>query len=319
MAAGEPVVISPVAPRVSFIMPARNEERFIGSSIASIRAYCPPELLCEIIVVDHGSTDRTRDIAAAAGAVVLQPTVATIAALRNAGARVAKGNTYVFLDADVTLTEAWHAGADAVLRRVLQEPMCISGFNCDAPDSGNWFLKYWFRELAKEQSPVAIGSAHLIMAKALFDRMGGFDASLQTGEDYALCTRARSMDAQILPQASLRTIHHGYPVTISAFVRRERWHGLGDVASVRRALRSKVVWMTAVFLGLHLGFLSTAFIAPIGAAISLVLLLGLLYVSVRVRFRGMRGIAILVAMTFFYLYYCGRSLSFFQVHARGSR
>lgn len=56
--------------RVSVVIPALNEEEPIGDVVRAV----PREIACEVIVVDNGSTDRTAEVARAAGArVVAQP------------------------------------------------------------------------------------------------------------------------------------------------------------------------------------------------------------------------------------------------------
>jgi glycosyltransferase involved in cell wall biosynthesis len=308
-----------LTPQLSFILPARNEERFVGMAIESIRRFCPPELLCDIVLVDHGSTDRTREIASAAGAIVLRPSVETVAALRNAGAKVAKGNIFIFLDADVTLTEAWEAGIRETLALVAEPPLALSGSNCDAPDTDNWFLRYWFREMARDEKPGSLGSAHMIVPRELFEKLNGFDESLRTGEDPDLCDRTKALGSAVIPRPSLRVIHHGYPVTVRAFVRRERWHGGGDLVSLQRAAASKVVWMTVIFIALHVAIIAGLFVSPALALVALALLLAHLRLSVRIRFKRMRGMAAVRAMAIFYLYYFGRGLSFIHNRERGAR
>lgn len=54
--------------RVSVVIPARNEEAAIGRVLADV----PRALVTEVIVVDGGSTDRTREVAAAHGARVIR-------------------------------------------------------------------------------------------------------------------------------------------------------------------------------------------------------------------------------------------------------
>lgn len=53
--------------RVSVVIPTRNEEKAIGRVLSDL----PRELVTEVLVVDGGSTDRTREIAAGQGARVI--------------------------------------------------------------------------------------------------------------------------------------------------------------------------------------------------------------------------------------------------------
>jgi glycosyltransferase involved in cell wall biosynthesis len=86
---------------LSIIVPAHNEEAFIRQTLRALdtaaRAAGVP---FEIIVVDDASTDRTAAIAAAQGARIVGADVRQIAAARNVGARAARGDRLVFVDAD---------------------------------------------------------------------------------------------------------------------------------------------------------------------------------------------------------------------------
>lgn len=55
-------------PRVLVIMPALNEEEAIGLVLAEL----PPDLVDQVVVCDNGSSDRTGEVAAAAGAHVVR-------------------------------------------------------------------------------------------------------------------------------------------------------------------------------------------------------------------------------------------------------
>src|SRR5918992_1922379 len=83
--------------RISVVIPALNEEAAIGSVVGEV----PRQLVHEIVVVDNGSTDRTAEVAAAAGArVVSEPRRGYGAACR-AGALAARdADVLVFLDGD---------------------------------------------------------------------------------------------------------------------------------------------------------------------------------------------------------------------------
>lgn len=55
-------------PRISVLMPVRNEERYIEGSLGSVLAQDYPEELVEVVVADGRSTDRTRELVNSLGA-----------------------------------------------------------------------------------------------------------------------------------------------------------------------------------------------------------------------------------------------------------
>src|SRR5262245_4984470 len=90
--------------RVSVVIPAFNEELLLGKTLASVRAsmaaFEEAGWESELIVCDNNSTDRTADIARAAGATVGLEGGDQIARARNRGAAAALGDWLVFVDAD---------------------------------------------------------------------------------------------------------------------------------------------------------------------------------------------------------------------------
>ena len=83
--------------RVSVIIPALNEEESIGSVVRAM----PWSEIAECIVVDNGSTDRTAEIARAAGArVVNSPRGYGQACAAGARAAMISSDVLVFLDGD---------------------------------------------------------------------------------------------------------------------------------------------------------------------------------------------------------------------------
>ncbi len=84
---------------ISLCMIARNEEPFLAECLRSVRG-----VVSESIVVDTGSTDRTKLIAAESGAKVLDfPWCDDFAAARNVGVEAATGTHILVLDADERL------------------------------------------------------------------------------------------------------------------------------------------------------------------------------------------------------------------------
>jgi len=84
--------------KVSIVLPAKNESAAIGQTLAQIQQL---QLAHEIIVVNDGSTDQTKQVAESAGAkVVTHPYSKGNGAAIKTGARAAAGEVIVFMDAD---------------------------------------------------------------------------------------------------------------------------------------------------------------------------------------------------------------------------
>jgi glycosyltransferase involved in cell wall biosynthesis/predicted Zn-dependent protease len=102
-------------PRLSVCLIAKNEERFLGQCLESIRG-----LADQLIVVDTGSTDRTVEIARSHGAEVhFRPWDFDFSAARNEVLRHANGDWVLMLDADEELPAEQHA--------ILREHMDAAG------------------------------------------------------------------------------------------------------------------------------------------------------------------------------------------------
>jgi tetratricopeptide (TPR) repeat protein len=98
-------------PRLSVCMIVRNEERFLGQCLASVK-----DIADELIVIDTGSTDRTIEIARELGAQVGHfEWCNDFAAARNASITPATGDWILFLDADEELSTVEKQNLPALL------------------------------------------------------------------------------------------------------------------------------------------------------------------------------------------------------------
>lgn len=90
--------------KVSVVIPAFNEEKLLPSTLGAVRAaaaaFTARGWEWECVVCDNNSTDRTAEVARAAGAAVVFEPVNQIGRARDAGARAATGAWLVFIDAD---------------------------------------------------------------------------------------------------------------------------------------------------------------------------------------------------------------------------
>jgi glycosyltransferase involved in cell wall biosynthesis len=113
--------------RLSIVVPAFNEEQLLPASLKAISdasaAFTDAGWTTELIVCDNNSTDRTAEIAAAAGAIVVFEPINQISRARNAGAARATGDWLLFVDADSFPTRELFADLVAEIDR----GRCIAG------------------------------------------------------------------------------------------------------------------------------------------------------------------------------------------------
>jgi uncharacterized protein len=183
--------------KVSVIMPARNEQLHIREAITSVQHGHPHE----IIVVDGGSTDQTREVAQAAGAKVLSE-AAGRARQMNAGAARAEGNVLLFLHADTQLPYDWPGH----VRVTLDQAGVVAGafrFRIAEPFRGRWLVEC-ITNLRSRWLQNPYGDQGLFLRRALFEEMGGF-AHLPIMEDYELNCRLRQRGRVVTAAGAART------------------------------------------------------------------------------------------------------------------
>ena len=199
---------------VSVIVPVYNGERFLASALASVRAQTHPA--AEVIVVDDGSTDGSAGVAAGFARewpvlqVLSQPNGGPSAA-RNTGVARASGAFLTFLDADDEMTPerlaiqlaflADHPEADLVIGTEWIE--VEEGVT--PPD--------WLRALPFGVPNPLIFS--MLVRRAAFDRVGGFDSNRRLGEetDWLYRARAAGIGIATIEDVLLRRRLHGGNLT----------------------------------------------------------------------------------------------------------
>jgi glycosyltransferase involved in cell wall biosynthesis len=173
----------PGAPDYSLVVPAYNEERLLGATLAALKtAMAAVPLAGEIVVCDNNSTDATAAVAAAAGARVVFEAKNQIARARNAGAAAARGRFLVFVDADTVVPPALLAAAIAAMASgraagggsIMEMEIVVR----------NRFLEWLVRCWNAISARLRLAAGGFIFARRdAFDAAGGFARELYAAEE----------------------------------------------------------------------------------------------------------------------------------------
>lgn len=174
---------------VSIIIPTYNEEKNLESTLKAIRNQDYKKY--EIIVSDSRSKDRTREIAKKYRAKVVVDERKGIATGRNFGARFAKGEILLFVDADTVLMEN---NVSEIVKSFSKTK--VVGVTCpifpSKPNRKNLKIYMTYNQLVKgsitTHRPHVGGMCMALRKKSFFD-VGGFDESIAAFEDVDISLR----------------------------------------------------------------------------------------------------------------------------------
>jgi len=220
--------VSATTVSISVIIPALNEERMIGKCLDSLTKLDFARKRFEVILVDNGSRDKTLEIAESfkdrLNIRILQVKGVRISALRNTGARAAQGNIVAFLDADCLALNDW---LDRIFALVPTDGAGVLGAHYLLPEDSTWVGRTWhvYQEAPKAGEVSHIPAGDMIMRREDFLKLGGFDESIQTNEDYELCERARAAGMNVRAFPEIGVVHLGTAQSLKVFFRKQAWHG----------------------------------------------------------------------------------------------
>ncbi len=250
---------------ISAVVPTRDRAELVARALASIEVQSRPA--DEVIVVDDGSTDGTRERIAAGFPAVryLRQEPRGVSAARNRGIEAARGDWLAFLDSDdewlPTKLERQLAALEAVAETGGAYRVCHTDeiwirhgrrVNAGArhAKTGGWM----FRDCL----PLcAISPSSALIHRSVLEEVGGFDESLPACEDYDLWLRISARHPVLLVDEPLVVKHGGHADQLSRTVwglDRFRIRALekilesGDLAAAdRQAALATLLGKTALF------------------------------------------------------------------------
>jgi glycosyltransferase involved in cell wall biosynthesis len=180
--------------KISVVVPAFNEERLLGESLAQIKSaanvFLQKNWEFELIVCDNNSSDRTAEIAHDAGAKVVFEPVNQIARARNSGAAAATGGWLIFVDADS------HPSAElfADVAEQIVSGKCLAGGATIRLNASHWPAQIitWIWNCASRSRKLLAGS-FIFCDAAAFQKLGGFNNELFAAEELELSWRLKKL------------------------------------------------------------------------------------------------------------------------------
>ncbi len=176
---------------ISFIIPAYNEQDFIAATIEQLyRSAKAAGTPYEIIVVADGCTDATVETARTLGARVLEVELRHISAVRNAGAKVAKGDIFVFVDADTLIPE----GTLAAALGAHAAGAIGGGARTIVYGALSWPARLLIRVMSRIffWLRLTVGG-FLWVDRGSFEAVGGFDERYFAAEDIVMCKALKKL------------------------------------------------------------------------------------------------------------------------------
>ncbi|HEY66471.1 MAG TPA: glycosyltransferase family 2 protein [Caldilineae bacterium] len=217
---------------VSVVIPAFNEEKYLGACLHALRRQTYPANRYEVIVVNNASTDATATIARRYGARVVWEPRRGIPRARQAGFRAARGEIIASTDADTVVPPDW-------IERI------VANFQAHPEWGGLYGPVYWpegrLHERLIMRYPVTwmlalsnrLGRSYWIgsnfaVRREPFWQVGGFNEAWESGEDGELALRMGRItqigfDPKLVVYSSNRRAREGaWPLLRRALISRYR-------------------------------------------------------------------------------------------------
>jgi cellulose synthase/poly-beta-1,6-N-acetylglucosamine synthase-like glycosyltransferase len=207
---------------VSIVIPAYNAAKTVGGCLDALLPQTTGSD-CEIILVDDGSRDATRAIAAARGASVIGQENRGAAAARNVGAQNARGEIILFIDGDCVPAQNW---VQAMLEP-FADPDIIGACGMKqtrqrgiVPRFVQLEFDYRYDNERQRRYIDFVDSGTAAYRRAIFLANGGFDTRLADAEDVDLSYRLSERGYR-MAFAENAIVYDPHPESLIEYLRRK--------------------------------------------------------------------------------------------------
>ncbi len=186
------------SPRISIVIPTLQEETLLEKTLCQFTPGLRRRFHLEVIVSDGGSTDCTLPISRRHADFCLENdpcSPRTISTGRNRGARAARGDFLIFLNADVIIEDPekfFTLMGQAMLDEGVAAATCNVNIYPDEQKTADRLFHdffngyFWLLNLCR--MGMGRGECH-VMRREIFERAGGYDESIAAGEDFEFFLR----------------------------------------------------------------------------------------------------------------------------------
>ena len=306
-------VISENRRHIDVVVPVYNKLRFIPAAVGSIVVAAETYGVANLWLVDNGSTDGSYELLIdqfGDRATVLRLMSGTIAAVRNFGAKHGHAPIISFIDCDCVIPADYFTRLEAVFAESRAEG---AGCTVVLPPDPTWVEAVWNRmhDDGGEGPREWINSANFAVRRELFERISGFNETLETDEDTEICFRIRRAGGTLISDRRLAVAHLDNAKTLPEFFRKERWRAVGMFSTASAGSIDKVTVMMIAHIAVLLSatavltFVPAAIWIRLAVAIALVFFVPIITVAYRRR-SSVAAFSFVPAVFLYALFYLAR-------------
>jgi glycosyltransferase involved in cell wall biosynthesis len=315
-------------PLISVIVPVFNSSEYIGKCLQGLFASSYENF--EVIAVDGGSTDDTREIAEKMKASVYQidPTKG-VAAARNLGAEKSQGEILLFVDSDVVVRKET---LSLVFENFKNHPEidALFGSYDDSPSDENFLSQYknllhhFHHQHAKAEASTFWTGCGAVR-KSIFEEIGGFDDenfSIPSMEDIELGYRLKAKGYKILLDKKILVKHLKHwelfvMLKTDIFQRAIPWsclilqyHSLPNDLNLKNSEKFSAVSLALLLIILTFSFFNSSLLPFSLIPLTIILILNYQLYSFLTRRKGLIFTLKVIPFHFLYFLYSGASFVF---------